>query len=343
MKRKNFKHFFGIQWHITDMCDQKCTHCYIFNSSDISISKGISLSDFELSLQKIIDFCSDIECNPSITITGGDPLLRKDLWNILSILKVYNIEFSILGNPFHLNNNTIKKLKSYGCSKYQLSIDGLEFKHDNIRKTGSFISTMNAIEVLKKSAIRVHVMYTLSKYNANDLLDVIDLLVNKVDAFSFARYCPTQNDVHYNFTPDEYKDLLSLVWSKYEQYVDSSTEFFLKDHLWTPFLYEKGLFKIGNNSSKTIMEGCGCSIRHLSILSDGTIYACRRFHSPVGNILKDDLNKVFFEISDTYRDYNNMECFDCVLFSYCRGCPAVSYGTYGSFYKKDPQCWFGSK
>lgn len=38
-------------------------------------------------------------------------------------------------------------------------------------------------------------------------------------------------------------------------------------------------------------------------------------------------------------DYKQMECYNCELFNYCRGYHAVSYETYGSFHKKDPQCW----
>ena len=52
-------------------------------------------------------------------------ILHPDFWRLLKLLKEHNIEFTILGNPFHLNDQVCRELKYYGCQKYQL-------KHGNI-------------------------------------------------------------------------------------------------------------------------------------------------------------------------------------------------------------------
>lgn len=332
-------HWFGLQLHITDDCDQRCVHCYIFNDP-LFKRYNLSVEEISLVVTKFKDFCKYIDCNPSIAITGGDPLIRNDIWDILDILKKNQIEFDILGNPFHLTDATAQKLKLLGCNKYQLSIDGMEETHDSLRKKGSFQSTLSAVKTLQNAGIKVHIMMTVSKMNYKETIDVIKCVSNlPVDGFAFARYCPTSfEEAKHNIDPHEYREFLSSVWDICQELADGHTKFFLKDHLWTPFLYENGLFQ--TREEDMIFEGCGCAIRHLTVLADGSIYACRRFKSKIGNALTDVFEEVFEGNQiEEYRDFEKMECYSCELFNYCRGCPAVSYGTYGSFYKKDPQCW----
>lgn len=120
---------------------------------------------------------------------------------------------------------------------------------------------------------------------------------------------------------------------------DKETAFPLKDNLWTLWLWEKGLFQ--THGEELVLQGCGCGISHLTLLPDGTIYACRRFESPVGNVLKSSFEDIFLgkEI-EKYREIDRLEgCKDCELMNYCRGCHAVSQGLCGDFFTRDPQCW----
>ena len=114
------------------------------------------------------------------------------------------------------------------------------------------------------------------------------------------------------------------------------------DHLWTLFLYEKGLFPIDETlDPDTIYDGCNCGNCHMTILSDGAVYACRRMESKVGNALTDDLYDLFTGPAyEAYRQYDQFEkCAKCELLRFCRGCPAVAAGYHGSPYAPDPQCW----
>ncbi len=90
-----------------------------------------------------------------------------------------------------------------------------------------------------------------------------------------------------------------------------------------------------------MIDGCGCGVRHCAILPDGQVFACRRFISPVGNLMNLTMEEIFFgrEMAK-YREIESLEdCKDCELLYQCRGCHATSYGAFGSFFKKDPQCW----
>lgn len=161
-----------------------------------------------------------------------------------------------------------------------------------------------------------------------------------VRSYSFARYCPTHGDTDDIFTPQEYRKFLSVIWEVYSHYVDSKTNFILKDHLWTLFLMEEGLFK-PESTDGIIVSGCGLGISHLSVLADGTVFACRRFNSPVGRVPEQSFYEIFTsKIMNEYREHTRLEkCKNCDLLYYCRGCMAVSYGTTGKWTSPDPQCW----
>ena len=141
--------------------------------------------------------------------------------------------------------------------------------------------------------------------------------------------------------PLQYRDLLEKCWQKFEQYKDSGTYFNLKDHLWTLFMFEKGLFKIPEGlEADTIYDGCNCGNCHFTISAEGRLMACRRFESYVGTV-EEPLYEVFHgKKMEQYRQHEKFEkCSKCELLRFCRGCPAVAFGYTHRFYAPDPQCW----
>ena len=258
--------------------------------------------------------------------------------------KKNKVNFSILGNPFHLTDDIAQELKSLGCTNYQMSLDGLRDTHDSIRKPGSFDTTIEKISCLRKAGLRSTIMTTVSKTNISEIPNLVNIVVeNHVDNFAFARYCPTQEDVNIIPSSEEYHDFLGIMWQKFEQYKENDTRFSLKDHLWKLYLYEKGLFNIDNidNPDNLILDGCHCGISHMTVLADGQVYACRRSETPVGKVPEEFLYDIFFsQKMNEYRNYDKFEsCSDCVLRNFCRGCPSVAKCVSGNFYSKDPQCW----
>lgn len=335
--------YFAFQWHITEACDQRCKHCYIYALGSHAKFKEMAVEDMDRVISNMKEFGRKAGCHPYVYVTGGDPILHPQFWKLASRLKEESIPFAILGNPFHLNEAVCQRLASFGCRKYQLSLDGLEETHDRIRRPGSFRETLAAIPCLQCAGITVAVMATVSKWNFKEIPSLIDVVVaHKADVFAFARYCPDASSKESCCSPEEYREMMEQCWSKFGQYRDSSTYFNLKDHLWTLFKYEKGLFHPEDYpDDETVYDGCNCGNAHFTILSDGAVYACRRMESKVGNALTDDLYDLFTGSEmDKYREYERFEkCSKCELLRFCRGCPAVAHGYHGNMYAPDPQCW----
>ena len=339
------KEYFSFQWHITDECDQRCKHCYIFAENACRAIDSMNREQMEETLYNCLDFCELYDREPYFYLTGGDPILHPDFWWLLTEFKKRDIPFTVLGNPFHLTDENCRRLKEHGCLRYQLSIDGMRETHDWFRKPGSFDLTLEMIGTLNRAGIRPIIMTTVSGTNIDEIPDIIDTVV-KHDAkvFAFARYCPTAEEKDVGIEPARYRKLLADCDRKFKEYeaAGCDTYFNKKDHLWTLYEYETGEFTIPADTEEgMIYGGCNCGNCHLTILPTGDVYACRRVqNSRVGNVFEDRLADVWVSEMETYRDYTKFEkCKKCELLAFCRGCPAVASGKDGNFYAADPQCW----
>lgn len=335
--------YFSMQWHVTDRCDQRCKHCYIFAGQDKHIAEQ-SIDVLLSILDNFEDCCRKMRRLPNLVITGGDPLLYPNIWQLLEVVHKKGIHFSILGNPFHLDSLVVAHLEELGCRSYQMSLDGLRETHDSIRMPGSFDATVQAIQYFKGRKMAVNIMATVSECNKSELPKLVKVVVeHNVNSFGFARYCPNPGDEGCMISPADYRDFLEQMWAEYIKYKDCGTRFALKDHLWKLFLYERGLFDstVAENCRNIILDGCHCGITHITTLADGTVYACRRCKSPIGRVPESSFFDIFHsDAMDAYRQYDRfVYCRNCALMWFCRGCPAVAKCYTGSFYEKDPQCW----
>lgn len=339
------KNYFAFQWHITDDCDQRCKHCYIFSENNCKKLDSMNWEQLKQTFYNCLDFCEMYNRKPYFYITGGDPILHPNFWDLLELIHSYDIEFTILGNPFHLTESVCKRLKALGCEKYQLSLDGTKETHDWFRKSGSFDTTIEKIKLINDAGIKSVIMSTVSSVNISQIPDIIDIAVeNEATVFAFGRYVPTSDEKDTGIAPLEYRDFLDACHKKFTEYEKQGvkTYFNRKDHLWTLYEYEKGLFKIPEDAEPNVIYGgCNCGNCHITILPNGDVFACRRVaDSKIGNVFEDRLADVWVCKAELYREYDKFEkCSRCELKAWCRGCPAVAKGTYGSFYSLDPQCW----
>ena len=308
--------YFAFQWHITDECDQRCKHCYIFAEGHPALIT-MSRERMERVFFNALDFCKTFDRLPYFYITGGDPILHPHFWFLLSLMKERGIPFTLMGNPFHLTDEVCRKMREHGCDKYQMSIDGMEKTHDWFREKGSFKTTLEKIKVINDADITSVIMTTVSGTNIDEIPGVIDAVVAaEAEVYAFSRYVPTScakgNETSdWYISPERYRDFLEQIDAIYTDYENKGckTYFNRKDHLWTLFDYEHGRFELPSRTPKgkaaseisnagtsdagtasdlsnsgaghnaddlVIYGGCNCGNCHITILPTGDIYACRR-------------------------------------------------------------------
>lgn len=345
--RENEEGLFGVQWHITDNCDQRCRHCYIFAEDNHKPPVNMDYDQMREVMGKVDAFLSKMDMRPNWHITGGDPLMNPDFWMLAEYMKEKQLPYLLMGNPFHLTPEVCRRLKDTGCQAFQLSIDGTEETHDWFRKPGSFRKTLDVIPMLHAAGIESVVSMTVSELNYRQLPDVMDIVEKaRVGQFGFSRYVPTSGEKTNAIDPMEYRALLDTYFKKRQEARrrGSFTYFTLKDHLLALYLYEEGKFHPTAYCHKPgdhMPAGCHCANGTMAITADGTVMACRRMESSaLGNIFTDDLMEMWTEAKTRYRQYDRFaDCARCRLEPWCRGCPAISAAVSGDYYGRDPQCW----
>lgn len=338
----------AYQWHITDNCDQRCKHCYLF-------AEDARLKCVTTPWEQLILTLDEIEADAARrmalampVISGGDPILHPQFWEFAEEIHRRGLRWIILGNPFHLTEEVCKRLYQLGCFKYQMSMDGLEAFHDYMRKPGSFRATLDAISLLNAAGIQSQLMATVSRQNLEDIIACMDVAVeHHATFFTFARYCATSPEKAAEAypSPEEYRDFLLRYYTKRRAYSEKgcSTRFQLKEHLFTLLQYELGEFVIPEYAKKhpeMVFDGChlgqGCTI-----LANGDLMACRRMDSVIGNVKTGHVRDILCsEECARYTDVRNIrKCRDCELLGFCRGCRAVGYNATGDLQGEDPCCW----
>ena len=78
--------YFSFQWHITEECDQRCKHCYIFSNDNNKKIEQMSFDQMMENLSIIEDFCETFHREPYLFLTGGDPILHVDFWKLMDEL-----------------------------------------------------------------------------------------------------------------------------------------------------------------------------------------------------------------------------------------------------------------
>ena len=340
----------SMQYHITTECDQNCDHCYMHNSVSYEQQQlnVLSLDNSLMLVDQFFELLSRYKIKGLIALTGGDPILSPNFWSFLEYCKKYSsrISVSILGNSYHIHRKSAEELQKLGVISYQISIDGLEQTHDSIRSKGSYSDSFRAFEVLRNADILTLAMITVSRRNSSELIQLLKILNSNqfVSFCSFDRMSPIGNGIQLldeMFTADEYRELLFAV-HKSEVFAKKilATK---KDNLWKLLYSDLGLVDPFEPSKYSyIVSGCVAGTASISVLSDGTCYACRRLEIPIGKFPEKSLSEIFLENSLTseLRDLSNYQgCASCNLLPYCRGCLATRYALGNSIWDKEPYCW----
>ncbi|MFZ2310665.1 MAG: radical SAM protein, partial [Patescibacteria group bacterium] len=160
MKRLSYP--IDVQIELTEACNQKCQHCYNFwrYDSDLVKKDELNADKFLLVLDKLN------ECGISmITLTGGEPLLRPEIFfTLLKQAKKYNMEVGLNSNAVLINKEMAEKMFEAGLDHALISVLGIESTHDSVSNlSGGFRKTCQGISNLVEAGIPVAVNMVASK------------------------------------------------------------------------------------------------------------------------------------------------------------------------------------
>lgn len=334
------KHFL-LQWHITERCNLRCQHCYQDNYKFNELPFEILVNIFEhfkgflLTLENI----AQRKLTAHINITGGEPFIRKDFFDLLEIFYQNKswLSFGILSNGSFIDENCATQLKKLAPSFVQISLEGNEETHDQIRGQGHFQECISALKHLKKQQIKTLISFTAHQQNYQEFQQVVEigrqLKVNRVWS---DRLIPQGTGAELQTLNSEqtlqFFEMMSETKQRTEKKWFNQTEVALHRAL---------QFLVGGNAYR-----CSAGKSLLTIQPNGDVYPCRRMPIKVGNILESKLFDIYQQdMLLNLRDKTKISkgCEKCFYEKHCRGgLKCLSYALKGDPFQADPSCWLAN-
>ncbi|HOC03392.1 MAG TPA: radical SAM protein [Candidatus Ratteibacteria bacterium] len=326
---------FHIQWHIIEACNLRCKHCYQDSFNPENMLEGAQIKKV---LANLTQFLKKTNKHTTIDITGGEPLLHPDFWNICEMLeKNDSIEkFGIITNGTLLERDIVKKISSFSKLKtIKISCEGSEKEFfEYIRKFpyDKFLDILKLVSYFKGEKI---LMFTMMENNSNQVSGLFELVEKYgFDGFILERFFPMGKG----------RQLSKFILSK-QTWKNTIIELlercgFSSEDLNLVLQYKA--FKIKKGEKNWQMFGAPCVVGKTgcAIMHDGSVFPCRRFALNIGNILSQSFEKIWE--TNPLRNIKKKDlkglCGSCKIKN-CKGCRAFAYCIYGDYLKEDPYCF----
>lgn len=322
------------QWDINNECNLNCKHCRVSQKN----------SKKQLSLKEAKELLSQLWYNGTtkLNLSGGEPFLRKDFFEILDFTKKFE-DIVITTNGTLIDKKVCEKLSQYPNIKLSISLDGMEETHDSFRrKKGTFKKVIETLPLLKEYNIPYAIKYTLSKETIKDVRDVINLIASKgAQEFNIRRVLVAGNaDKDMLISNEEYKKVIKEI---IKQCKKLNINFRTGDPLLIPVFPEIFGIDIKNDDLNKIYAGCQAGDEIIYIDYKGNVGACSYIPTFADNIKEKPLdeilekNKLFVELKQ-YKEKLEGKCSKCDYKMICGGCRASAVALKNSLFEEDPLC-----
>jgi len=160
-----------VIWNLVRRCNLACMHCY-------SISADVDFPG-ELDTAAVFSVMDDLRAFgvPALILSGGEPLLRRDLFEIAERAKAMGFYTALSTNGTLIDAAMAARIRRTGFGYVGISLDGLAQTHDRFRRmAGAFAKSFEALRLLRDLEVKVGVRFTLTRDNAGDFEPLLDLV-----------------------------------------------------------------------------------------------------------------------------------------------------------------------
>ncbi|MDO9550166.1 MAG: radical SAM protein [Methanoregula sp.] len=348
-----------VFWNLTDRCNLSCTHCYNKSGPERSMVG-------ELTTKEAIAVIDDLAGMgvPLILFTGGEPLMREDIWELARHARSRGLKMALSTNGTLITPEVAVRIRECGIAYAGISLDGARAEtHDRFRNSpGAFEQTLAAFAACKEAGLRCGVRVTLTKENRCELDALVDLALS-LGASRFCLYwlVPTGRGIdsyaRLQLDPDEVDEALSLLYRKAKQTDPASMEFLTVDAPQDCIHLLASMEKDGSEDLADAHEllaslkgGCSAGTRVANIDAQGNVYPCQFARSPeflIGNIRDrpfsdiwaDAENPVLVKFRHKEAQFGG-RCGACRHRDLCGGgCRVRAHAVNGDFFAEDPFCF----
>ena len=300
---------------LTLRCNENCLHCG---------SRCNDVKSDELPVDVYYSFLDKIKADfsplPMLCITGGEPLLRREFFDILAYAHKLGFNWGMTSNATLITKEVVQRLKATGMATISVSIDGLKGTHDAFRRTeGGFERAVEGIKNLMQGGFKnVQITTVVTKKSLGELPELFELCKElDVDSWRVIGIEP-----------------IGRALSLQEYYLSKQEQFKMLDFIKQkrrdgyPVTYGCSHF-LGLEYEREVRDWyflCNAGLYTASIMANGNISACldieRSPETIQGNILKDDFTRVWYDRFELYRTplwTKNEKCRTCPSRDHCEG------------------------
>lgn len=171
----------ALDVYLTNACNLRCRYCFNLDRED---APYIPLDDIQAILKAAYE-----RGNRYVSITGGEPFLYKQIFEVLDYAHDLGYWINILSHGGLLDQARIERLKKYWRARIRISLDGPNREsHDFLRGAGTFDKTISKIDLLVRNGVNVGVGITVSENNVGYVSDILQLCIDK--GVAYARCAP---------------------------------------------------------------------------------------------------------------------------------------------------------
>jgi len=331
-----------VVFDITNKCNLKCIHCYSAEQKgELTTKEAYHILDMLYkSGAAMVDF------------GGGEPLLRKDIFDIISYSKKLGFYTSISTNGTLLNKTCVTRLRSLDIDHICISLDGAKPEtHDFIRqKKGTFLKTIDGIKNSINAGMNTQISTVFMKNNVDELCELYHLLESlKVNGWYIYDFIPAGHgkEIKNNVLDIEQREKLFKQLQELAIFSKMSLKPYPDLVTINSSLDKKSYFYKAYSQLTEFIKGCPTGRWTCHISSNGDLHPCHLLPFKLGNLKQENFEDVWFknnnQVLKELRDKTLLKgnCGICKYRDVCGGCRARAFWETGNYLESD-NCWINT-
>jgi radical SAM protein with 4Fe4S-binding SPASM domain len=357
---------YSVSWNLTQRCNLHCAHCYMSALAGADTSRELSTEE----CRRVIDEIAAVNPNVFLILTGGEPLLHKDLFALAARSADKGFTVVLGTNGLLLREPQAKQMRQSGIQGASISLDSIDpQKHDAFRHLrGAWRGAIRATEALRAEGLDFSIHTSITSWNVGEIPAMIDLageLGARVLNFFFLVRTGRGEGLT-DITPHQYEQILTylaraqgLGTGEEGASAARASAFDQPEDPWTvaagrsggliirakcaPF-FRRILYTLDATSPllQNYAHGsCPAGKAYCRIMPEGDVTPCPYMPVTAGNLRERSFADIWqrAEVFQHLRDpVLGGRCGDCEFSKVCGGCRCRAYATYGDYLAEDPAC-----
>jgi radical SAM protein with 4Fe4S-binding SPASM domain len=365
----SFARPYVVSWNLTYRCNLACEHCYLDAGGAPLVGTENFADRSELGTEecfRVIDEIAAFAPECLTILTGGEPLLRRDILEIVRRAAERELWVVVGTNGVRITENLARRLAEAGARGLSLSLDALDpDRHDRFRKVrGAWQNTVEGAGILGRTGLPFIVQTTAGSHNLGELEAIADFAHDRLAAKVWNLYflVPTgRGQFVSDITPAQYDDVLASLYriqAKYNRrmlvnakcaphYIKTVLENSAAQTDPIPTDGESAMagFRLGASPIRTYSGGaggCPAGTHYMGIRPNGDVTPCPYLPVFAGTLRSSSLADLWTS-SELFTDIRRRtslggRCGECEMNGHCGGCRARAYGMTGDLMAEDPLC-----